>query len=57
MRTGRFSHICEKLSAQKVISSEFGSNGICDFYTTKPILTLPYAMVFQVFHNKCYSIS
>ena len=49
VKTGKYSHICEKLTALKVISDDFSSNGICNLYLTpQPLLSQPYAMIFQV---------
>ena len=49
IRTGKFSYIGEKLTAQKVISNDFDATGVCNLYlTARPLLQLSFAMIFQV---------
>ena len=49
VKSGRYSHICEKLTGLKVMSNDFSSNGKCNLYLTpQPLLSLSYAMIFQV---------
>ena len=49
VKTGKYSHICEKVTGLKVMSDDFSSNGLCNLYVTpQPLLSLSYAMIFQV---------
>ena len=49
IKSGKYAQVCEKLSARKVMSDEFGYNGVCQFYlTSKHLFSLSFGMIFQV---------
>ena len=49
VKTGRYSHICDKLTGLKVLSDDFTSNGKCNLYLTpQPLLSRSYGLIFQV---------
>ena len=49
IKSGEYAQVCENLSAQKVISDEFGKNGLCQFYiTSEHLFSLSFGMIFQV---------
>ena len=49
IKSGEYAQVCEKLSARKVMSDEFGYEGVCQFYlTSKHLFSLSFGMIFQV---------
>ena len=52
IKSGEYSYIGEKLTSQKIMSNDFEATGVCNMYlTTKPLLQLPFGMIFQVITN------
>ena len=50
-------HICERVSGFKVISDDFSAHEKCNLYLTEDFISLPYAMIFQVYTITVYSTS
>ncbi len=49
LKTGRYAHICEGLTAVSIISEDYSETGVCGFYVTKkPMYSKAMAMTLRV---------
>ena len=49
LKSGRYAHLTDIITARRAIADEFGSHGVCRFYfASKPLLTGFQVMIFPV---------